>query len=1006
MSTCLDPETLAAFAEGFLSRDEAKAVLAHVEECDDCMTTLEALNETIATRPKGARASRPYFWWLAAAAAVVIAFIGIRYQQRSPISRLIALAPQSERPVEPRLSADFPWAAYHGPMRAEEADTDPQKMRLIGTAGDIVANADRDRSAKAQQAAGIALLVIDKPQAAMDRLQLATKTSPNDVAAWSDLAAAQYSAAMRLSKPSLLPEALASADRALKLDPKLAPALFNRALILEHLGLMNEARQTWQRYLEVDGSSQWAVEARARLSKLDTKPAASNAQKARTFAEAETLARWADAFQRGDEASAQRELNNARETGDMLVKSSGESLLREAVRAIDDAADRATLAEAHVVYRRGRIAYSKRQLAPALADLERAAQLFARARSPMSLVARYYVASVHFDQNDVVAARDALQTLLGDAEAHPQFIALGGEVRWELALPFMVAGDWSGALPLLEQSRDAFKHLDERNHLGFVESLLADTLLNLGRFDEAWAAQSRAFALLSSNGSGDRLPVSMTNAVRFEVRNGRLAVARSLLDVEHGAAIESDAIAADVLVQSALVNAAIGDAGEAARTLREATTSADRIADPAARALARTDLDLAGAAVALSTDPARAKEMLTRAIDSNRANDRVLFLPDCFLLRARALLRLGQPDAAAADLENGIAVLEHARLRTGSVAGTGVLNADVALFGDAIRLHAERGDVERAFAYAERSRAQLAPVAGLRELQRRLANSDAAVLELASLPGELIAICVTANGAALQREQTLTLEPFASMLKDTRHLIVVADRSLQSTPFAALNDGGHFLVERMTVSLAMSASALQPLRRTAPQSLLAVALPSGDANAGLPESTREIADVAPLYRNAVSIAPEDATFSAFAEAAPKAGVIHIAGHTARQSDDTGTALVFARDRVTWSAIAAHRLPQAPVVVLAACETLRPRTTLTLGDGFLAAGATDVIGTLTPIADADAHELFQSIHRHLAAGDVPAEAVRAAQIEAMSRHSNAWRAVASLTRCIDSNGKRS
>jgi tetratricopeptide (TPR) repeat protein len=1003
VSTCLDPETLAAFAEGFLSRDEAKAVLAHLEECDDCMTTVEALNETIATRPREVRTSRPYFWWLAAAAAVVIAFIGVRYQ-RSPMSRLIALVPQSGRPVEPRLSADFPWAAYHGPLRAEEADTDPQKMRLIGTAGDIVANADRDRSATAQENAGIALLLIDKPQAAIDRLQAATKSSPNDVGAWSDLAAAQYSAAMRLSRPSLLPEALVSADRALRLDPHHAPSLFNRALILEHLGLTNEARQAWQRYLETDASSPWAVEARARLAKLDVKPAASNAQKARTFAEAETLARWAEAFQRGDEASAQRELKTARETGDMLVKSSGESLLHDAVRAIDEGSNRVTLADAHLAYRRGRIAYARQQLDAALPDLDRAARLFAQAHSPMSLVARYYAASVRFDHHDVAAARDELQTLLGETAAHPQFIALGAEVRWELALSFMIDNDWSGALPLLEQSRDAFARLDERNHLGFVESLLADTLFSLGRMDESWAARSRAFALLSSDGSGDRLPVGITTAARLEVRNGNLAAARSLLDAEHTAAIQSDAIAADALVHSALVNAALGDAAEAQRSLREASATVDRIADAAARQLARTHLDLAGASVVVKSDPARARELLTRAIDAYRASGRTVYLPECFLLRARA----GDGNAAAADLESGIEMLERSRIRTGAVVGTGVLNAGVALFQDAIRLCAARGDVAGAFAYAERSRAQLegAPPVGLRELQQRLANSDTAVLEIAQLPETLIEICVTADRAELAREQAPSIAPFASLLASAKQLIVVADRSLQATPFAALDDGGHFLVERMAVSLAMSASALTPMPRNANGALLAVALPTGGATAGLPESTREIADVTPLYRNAVTIAPERATFAAFADAAPAADVIHIAGHTAQPSNDAGTALVFAGDRVTWSAIAAKHLPRSPVVILAACETLRPHATLTLGDGFLAAGASDVIGTLTPIADADAHELFQSIHRRLAAGSPPAEVVRDAQLEAIARHSTAWRAVTSLTRCIHTNVRRS
>ena len=76
--------------------------------------------------------------------------------------------------------------------------------------------------------------------------------------------------------------------------------------------------------------------------------------------------------------------------------------------------------------------------------------------------------------------------------------------------------------------------------------------------------------------------------------------------------------------------------------------------------------------------------------------------------------------------------------------------------------------------------------------------------------------------------------------------------------------------------------------------------------------------------------------------------------------------------------------------LAACETLRrpdssQTLALSLGGGFLAAGADDVIGTLAAIGDQDAHRIFYSIHRRLAAGVDAAEAVRRAQIEALSLH---------------------
>ena len=1053
-AACRDAETLAAFAEGRLPRGEAAALIEHIAECEDCIAVLESVNETIATR-NVATFPRRRSWWIAVAAALVIGVIGLTvFRERiasgpsSSLARLIELAPRSARPVEPRLSGGFVWAAYRGPMRASEGDADPQRMRLIGTAGEIVAEADRDRGGDAQRAAGVALLVIDKPAQAIERLRAAVQASPNDAVAWSDLAAAQYAAALHSARPSLLPEALVSADRALRLDSGLAEARFNRALVLERLGLTSEAKRAWQNYLAIDSASPWAREARERLAKLEPASAVpqSDAQRARTFAEAETLGRWAEAVKSGDEAGAQRELGNARTTADSLLRTTGESLLHEAVQAIDVAnpSARAALADAHSVYRRGRIAYSRGQLDSARADLAGAVPLFERGRSPMSLVARYYAACARFDQHEVADARAALQTLLGEVDSHPHFMALGAQVRWELALSFMVDGDWSGAVPLLESARASFQRLGERNHLGSIESMLADTQLSLGRPDEAWAARIRAFALLSTHGSGDRLPVSMIAAAQMEARSGRLATARALLDVARTAAhpIANDGVAADVLIHAALMNAAAGDSQEAARRIGEAAAAVDRIGDASTREIARTNLDVAGAYTVLQSDPQRAKEMLTRAIDAYGASGRTVFLPECYLLRARASLRRGEFAAADGDLESGIVVLERSRIRTGAVVGTGVLNAGVALFEEAIRRSADRKDLGSVFLYAERSRAQLAfdedaQRIGVRELQQNLGASDAAVLQVIVLPEELVTICVTPNNAVMKRHRAdreaierlaaqstridentqslaalydLVIRPIEPLLTESRQLIVIADHPLQTVPFAALYDASthRYLVQRMAVSMALSASTLEPLAGgPATDSVLAVALPSGASNAGLPESAREIADVTASYPRAVAMAQERATFAAFAEAAPSASVIHIAGHTQRQSDDTGTALVFARERVTWSTIAVRRLPRAPVVVLAACETLQQRATanvraLTLGAGFLAAGAGVVIGTLTPIADAEARELFSSIHRHLAAGALPSEAVRTAQLEALARRSDSWRAVALLTRCLYRN----
>jgi tetratricopeptide (TPR) repeat protein len=1017
---CPDAETLAAFADGKLPRQERAAVLAHVADCEDCSAAVGAIAEVHRESQPATAARRG--WWLAAAAVLVLGFIGITFWRNRPASGLdevIALMPATSRPADARLSGAFGWAPYRGAMRASEGEDDSRRMRLIGAAGEVVDRAARDASADAQQDAGIALVVADQPLQAIERLRAAVQKDPDDAGAWSDLAAAQSAAALRHGRQSLLPEALASADRALRIDPRLAVALFNRAVILERLGLPREARKAWDAYLAVDSTSPWAEEARRRRDSAQPS-AAIDRRRTRAYAEVEHLAEWGAAVLANDGATAQQALATARSIGEEL-RTKSEDLLIDAVRAIETTTSRAQLAEAHLTYRRGRMAYSRQRLGEAEVDLTRAAAGFAAARSPLALMARYYAANVRFDRNDVAGARAALEPLLTEALAHPRYTTLTAMVRWELALCLMVDGDWSGALPLLRDSRAAFEQLGERSHHGFVESLLADTLTSLGRPDEAWAARSRAFLALSTDGRGERLPNSLKSAAQMELRSGRPETARALLALEGAAArtLDDRMVATDSLIRATLVNTALGDRDAAGRALRDASAAAATIVDPSLAALARSHLQLATAATLLASDPDAARQTLTAAIESYEANKRAVFLPECYLLRARAALQRGDRNAAMTDLERGIALLERAPVREGAVVGTGVLDAGVALFDEAIRLSLDAGKVDEAFRYIERSRTQLGERrAGTADLQKRLAGTAAAVLQIASLPNELIAICVTANGVEIarhpmRREQLETLSretlydllirPFA--LAQARQLIVVADPRLEQVPFAALYDKAsrRYLIEKLPVSMAMSASALETSSNVARSPLLAVGLPTGDA-AALPESARELAAIAALHGSAETLDPQQASFDAFVGAAQRAGVIHLAGHTQRQPGDGSPALPFANGRIAAGTIARQRLEGAPVVVLAACETLRrPQSAniraLTLGAGFLAAGASDVVGTLAPIADGDAREVFEAVHRRLARGESAGEAVRGAQLEALGRRDPSWHIVAALTRRI-------
>lgn len=1043
---CIDAETLAAFAEGRLPRAEMPAVLAHLEHCVRCTRALEEANAAVEPR------AQSRVWWLAVAAAVVFAVAGVgvwRNASRPPTARLVALSAGDARSIEPRLSGGFAWAPYHGPDRAREERGDTRRMRLIGEAGDLVARADEKPTGESQHAAGVALALIESPLDAVERLRAAAALESGDARVWSDLAAAQYAAAMRLDRPSLYPEALASADRALRIDGRLPEALFNRALILERLALAQQAREAWQRYLEVDPSSPWAEEARRRMAQL---PAVTETQlfrkelprieqaalagdaelvqrlvdrvrqQARGYAEGETLGLWAEAHARGDETEAERQLAIAERVGEAVARLSGESLLRESVTAIRraDPRDRAVLAEAHTVYRRGRIAYSRQQLAIARGDLLRSAASFAAAGSPMAFNARYYAASTLFDQNDVAGAQAELQALRDDAAAHPLFLHVSGRTQWTLALCRMVDDDWPGALPHVVAAEAAFHRLGESSDEGFLATLHGDTLICLNRLDEGWRSRIRSFALLSRAGRGDRLPVSLGGAARMELRHGRHESARALMLLETDAirAVGNDVLLVNALVRSAVMSADLGDDAGAAGAVREASVVAARIADPALRSRALNDVEFAAGAAALRADPRAASQRLTRAIEGYRERELAHFLPECHLLRARAAMRLGDASAAAADLESGIAALERHRAPD---AGTGVFQASIALYREAVTLALDRGDVAGAFDYAERSRGT--PERGvLATLRQRLAGTGAAVLELVVLRDEVVAFSVTAEGVDVARHRVTAerlaelsaselydalIRPSEGRLARARSLIVVPDPRIEHVPFHALYDAAarKHLVEKLPVAVASAAAVLRADRsRRTPSRAVTLALRSGETalTVALPATERETAEVRGFYPDAIE--SSSATFAEFASAAARAEVIHIAGHTEAQGGAGETALVFAdEERVSWRDVSRARFDDGAVVVLAACETLRrPRSpetfALSLGGGFLAAGASEVIGTLDPIRDNEAQALFRIVHRELAAGANAADAVRRAQMESISA-GEAWRSVAVLTNRI-------
>ncbi|HZT55840.1 MAG TPA: hypothetical protein VFA35_06415, partial [Burkholderiaceae bacterium] len=620
---------------------------------------------------------------------------------RGSIHRLVALAPRSARLVEPRLTGGFPWAAYAGVHRAAGESKDAAQLKLGGAAGEIVEGAARNSDREAQHAAGVALVLVQEPAEAVTRLEAAAGQSreapsgqsreaaagqTNDPKVLSDLAAARYAAASQLGRASLYPTALAAADAALRLDPNLSEALFNRALTLDRLGLAFDARRAWQRYLQADGSSAWAVEAQARLAQLPAtthkaqfehdrpllEQAAArgdaaavrryvdaNRELARRYAEPIYLGHWGEAVQRNEMAEAARLLSISRGVGSALFAISGDALLRDAVHAIDTAtpAGQQAIAAAHVLYLSGRTAYSRDQRDTAERDLLRAAAAFEAARDPMALQAQYYAASVRLAGNDTAGARADLERMLAAAGAHRDYISFGAYVRWDLGRALSADDDWSGAAAVLAEGAAMLQQVGEREGEAFVETNLANALSSLGRNDDAWLARMRAFSALSAEGiNPQRLATAIAAAAAGELAAGHRDAALALMSTE--ASVAPDAgrpqMAISGLVTRAMLQSMNGDPSAAAQTARQADALAQQTSDPALRASWTATAGVARGAVLAAQDPRAAAEPLTRSIDFYASHATPGALLDPLLLRSRCAVRTGDVPSAMRDLEQGM----------------------------------------------------------------------------------------------------------------------------------------------------------------------------------------------------------------------------------------------------------------------------------------------------------------------------------------------------------------
>jgi hypothetical protein len=281
-SACPDLELIAAYLDGRMTERERSSIADHLGACEDCYLLFTESSRHYVQHPvhevrmltwrKAAAAAAG----LAAAAALVLVIRSGAIQPALPpsggdVAELVG-AVGAHRVTEPRLTGGFAYAPMRAPIRTGAPPVDFRSPDVRIAAAKLEKQAMQYRSPDALGSLGIGYLVMGELDKAVSVLEEAADQSKPAPRVLSDLAAAYLTRATAQKGVEDVAKGLALAERALKADPGMAEAMFNRALALERLSLPDQARDAWQQYLKADSSSGWAEEARRHLNALPPSP--------------------------------------------------------------------------------------------------------------------------------------------------------------------------------------------------------------------------------------------------------------------------------------------------------------------------------------------------------------------------------------------------------------------------------------------------------------------------------------------------------------------------------------------------------------------------------------------------------------------------------------------------------------------------------------------------------------------------------------------------------------
>jgi CHAT domain-containing protein len=632
--------------------------------------------------------------------------------------------------VEARLSE----AAY-APL-CTTSDLSPADRRLLLP---LIARSGREPVDSWRR--GLAFLLVGQREQAVASLEAAVRQRPRAARWWSDLAAAALTRGERDASALDLIHALEAADQALRLSPGLQEAMFNRALTLEKLALIQEAREAWMQCETAKDAIGWAAESRRRRALLDgpTEEALwqrdlprwqmaagrrddtvirqilhRHPQHSRLFLETDLPARWALAHERGDRTAETGALAFGLVSAGVLAEETPDGLPLAIFQAIERAGPepRAFLARGH------------RKLGEALQHygvsddfvqlrrlLDEARPDLLRGGSPAVRLVDYYIAITWQYERNRSAAGERLGRLAGLEQEVQDAPYLLARVLGLQGVVHLGAGDPTQAMIVFRRAIALSERSGEPVYAAYLHCSVARILDKLG--DDAQAWQNRLPALRQRFGLVDRRRIYTieVNSAEAALDLAKPYAALHFLNelIRSLQTYDPQGIAPSALLRRGRIHLALGEDERAAGDVRAARASLDRLADPGLRERIGADAEVVAAGLGLRADPRQAAARLTAVIARFMATDYRLELAELVRWRARAWQEAGETELAARDYETAVEVLEDRRSRIESTAlRESFATLARSTMDEAVAFAAFRErDQEKAFDLSERARARL-----------------------------------------------------------------------------------------------------------------------------------------------------------------------------------------------------------------------------------------------------------------------------------------------------------